>query len=62
MAEAMRQMRPVILSKGLSPRRRKELFVDLASEDAMEILSEEGIAGLWRWVGGKYFEFADVKS
>ena len=51
MAEAMRTLRPTVLSaKGLSPGRRGEILRDLATEEAMEALSRGGVTGLTGWL------------
>jgi siroheme synthase-like protein len=51
MAEAMQTLRPMVLSaKGQTAHRRGDILRDLATEEAMEVLSRGGVAGLTEWL------------
>jgi siroheme synthase-like protein len=51
MAAAMRTIRPMVLAHGdLSPRRRQQIFHELATADALAVVAEGGIDGLRDWL------------
>jgi precorrin-2 dehydrogenase/sirohydrochlorin ferrochelatase len=61
MADAMRQIRP-LLRKTLAPKQRKQAFRDLCSEDAFNALSAGGIEQLLQWLRVKYPEFDKIHA
>ncbi len=61
MADAMARLRPVILSSTLGPVARRDLFRDLAGDDAMKILATGGPAALSRWVEQRTNLTVDLK-
>jgi siroheme synthase-like protein len=57
MAEAMQHLRPIIRDKAkLSPGRRREVFRDLAGDEAMDVLASGGLEELHRWLAGRHPE------
>ena len=57
MAEAMQAIRPAVRgARGMTAERRREAFLDLATEEAMVMLAGKGTEGLWRWLVEKYPE------
>ena len=51
MAEAMQQLRPALIRAGAADsRRRAELFRDLASEQALDVVAAGGLEELCRWL------------
>lgn len=59
MADAMRILRPTILSSGLPLERRTILFRELAGDAAMDILSAGGFDALKEWTFARAKELAD---
>ncbi|HUB26038.1 MAG TPA: bifunctional precorrin-2 dehydrogenase/sirohydrochlorin ferrochelatase [Tepidisphaeraceae bacterium] len=53
MADAMRTLRPMVLSSGLNSQKRREVLRELASETAMEKLATGGIDALKQWIEPK---------
>jgi precorrin-2 dehydrogenase/sirohydrochlorin ferrochelatase len=57
MAEAMKTIRPAILAAvKMTPTRRREVFCELAMDEAMTMLSDGGVEALWKWIWEKYPE------
>lgn len=50
MAEAMGRLRPMILASGMSAEQRREAFMALATEEALDVLAKGGRDGLGRWL------------
>jgi siroheme synthase-like protein len=50
MADAMKILRPLVLSSGLDAAKRAEIFHSLATAEAIEILRNRGIHGLKEWI------------
>jgi precorrin-2 dehydrogenase/sirohydrochlorin ferrochelatase len=50
LAEAMRTLRPAILSADFSPEARRELFRGLATEEAADVAVRDGEEGLRAWI------------
>jgi siroheme synthase-like protein len=51
MAEAMQTIRPMIAGRArLEPRRRKQIFHELATEESLTIVAERGVDGLRNWL------------
>jgi precorrin-2 dehydrogenase/sirohydrochlorin ferrochelatase len=50
MGNAMQTMRPMILSSALSPQERTEVFRELATQEALQVLEAEGVEGVIRWL------------
>lgn len=58
MAAAMQILRPEILASPLQPHERTEVFRDLGTPAALDILAAEGIEGLRSWLIARYPNFA----
>jgi precorrin-2 dehydrogenase/sirohydrochlorin ferrochelatase len=57
MADLMQTLRPTIHAiESLAPARRREIFLDMASDDAMNTLQARGRAGLIDWLKDRYPE------
>ncbi len=57
MAEAMQTIRPALLGNAsMSPERRREAFIDLATPAALDALSAGGAEQLWRWLVERFPE------
>jgi siroheme synthase-like protein len=54
MARIMQGLRPLVHQRVNDPSVRREVFRDLASDHAMQVLKEHGSAGLQHWVAEKY--------
>ncbi|HEY8749931.1 MAG TPA: bifunctional precorrin-2 dehydrogenase/sirohydrochlorin ferrochelatase [Tepidisphaeraceae bacterium] len=50
MAEAMKELRPAIRSANLEIGKRRLIFRDLATEQAIDIVGAQGLEGLKRWL------------
>jgi precorrin-2 dehydrogenase/sirohydrochlorin ferrochelatase len=50
MAEAMKQLRPLVKATVADPARRKALFRRLASSEAIAVLRDNGVEGLKDWI------------
>ena len=50
MAQAMQELRPMILASKLDADRRSAIFRELAAEPALDLLDKQGIDGLRRWL------------
>jgi precorrin-2 dehydrogenase/sirohydrochlorin ferrochelatase len=50
MAQAMESLRPQILASSLRPDERTQVFRELATQEALEILESCGLAGLKTWL------------
>jgi precorrin-2 dehydrogenase/sirohydrochlorin ferrochelatase len=60
MARAMHVLRPKIRNAAqLSPQRRRAVLTELATPQAMDVLSAGGIAKLHEWIGSRYPELAN---
>ena len=57
MAEAMRDLRPSIRSAVSDIQRRRQMFRELASEEALSILDLGGIDGLRQWLSNRHPEW-----
>jgi precorrin-2 dehydrogenase/sirohydrochlorin ferrochelatase len=56
MAQAMRELRPWVLGAGLSARKRHEVLLALASDEALAVLRGQGLEGLRRWATERFGE------
>ncbi|HWE92619.1 MAG TPA: NAD(P)-dependent oxidoreductase [Tepidisphaeraceae bacterium] len=56
MADAMRELRPMVRGSALSPDRRARVFRDLADDDALNVLEAAGIDALRGWLLERYPE------
>jgi precorrin-2 dehydrogenase/sirohydrochlorin ferrochelatase len=57
MAEAMLTIRPAVMTTNkISPDRRREAFIDLATPEALHVLDTGGAEQLWRWLVERYPE------
>jgi len=56
LADVMVQLRPAIVGSGLEIARRRQIFRDLATNDALDVLGKRGPEGLRRWLYSKYPE------
>jgi precorrin-2 dehydrogenase len=57
MAEAMRVLRPIILKlTGVAAHSRRQLFRELATQEALEVLATEGVDGLKAWLARRFPE------
>jgi siroheme synthase-like protein len=56
MAEAMQELRPMIKSAGLPIESRRQIFRELASEEALILLGDRGADGLRRWLLARHPE------
>ncbi len=57
MAEAMRTLRPEILSRASVPEsRRRQIFRDLATPEALDVLASSDLDGLRSWLAARYPE------
>ncbi len=54
MARAMVDLRPTIRDGGLDPARRRDVFRDLATDDAFAALEAGGVDGLRGWLHGRH--------
>ena len=50
MAHAMQTLRPFVKSAGLDIAHRRQIFRELAREDALNVLGSQGVDGLRRWL------------
>ncbi len=50
LADAMQQLRPRILKEVSDPARRREIFRAMADEEALDVLTREGLDGLWKQI------------
>lgn len=63
MAEVMLELRPaVIATPGLSAARRREIFHDLASQEAREIVAGGGLSALVQWARQRHPELAAMRE
>jgi siroheme synthase-like protein len=53
MAQAMQELRPMIRQAVTDIARRREIFRELASDGAIDVLEKQGIDGLKKWVKEK---------
>jgi siroheme synthase-like protein len=62
LAAAMQLLRPVIIGGAaqISPERRRKIFEDLATPDALAVLAANGVEGLWRWIAGRFPELVHL--
>jgi precorrin-2 dehydrogenase/sirohydrochlorin ferrochelatase len=56
MAQAMESLRPQILASSLRPDERTQVFRDLATQEALDILEGTGLAGLKNWLSNRHPE------
>lgn len=55
MAEAMRTLRPLLLKRrDLPAGGRQEMFRELATPEALDILAAQGVEGLTSWLAGRF--------
>jgi hypothetical protein len=55
MAEAMRTLRPMVLKlQGLHVRRRQQIFRELATPEAIDVLAAGGVEGLKAWLAERF--------
>lgn len=55
MAEAMRALRPMILErKDVHARQRQQMFRELATPEALDVLAAQGVDGLKTWLAGRF--------
>lgn len=59
MALAMKELRPMI-RKSLELAHRKQVFLDLCTDEALDELVARGLPGLKSWLGSRYAELKDV--
>jgi precorrin-2 dehydrogenase/sirohydrochlorin ferrochelatase len=57
MAGAMRELRPTIRRAVSDVAARRQLFRELASEEALNVLHANGVEGLRRWLRGRHPEW-----
>ncbi len=50
MADAMSVLRPMVLASALDAPSRRDLFRELAGDEAMNVLQSGGLDGLKRWL------------
>jgi len=61
MAQLMQTLRPKIHSTAsLAPSRRREIFVSLASDEALEMIEKNGADALTKWLINRYPELAGI--
>ena len=56
MADAMSALRPMIRSVGMNIGKRREIFRELAGEEALNVVAERGVAGLRDWLRDRHPE------
>ncbi len=56
MAQAMESFRPQILASSLRPDERTQIFRELATQEALDILEATGLAGLQSWLSNRHPE------
>jgi siroheme synthase-like protein len=56
MSQVMSELRPKIRDSGLEPAKRTEIFRDLATETALDVLAQRGDRGLRMWLAQRYPE------
>jgi siroheme synthase-like protein len=62
LADAMTELRPMILRSGMTPVRRRQALRELAGAEAMETIARSGRDGLWRWLMARFMELNDVRG
>jgi len=62
LAEAMTELRPMIMRSGMAPARRRLALGDLAGAEAMEVIARGGRDGLRRWLVERFVELNNVSS
>jgi precorrin-2 dehydrogenase/sirohydrochlorin ferrochelatase len=62
LAEAMKKLRPQIKSSGLAIPRRREIFRALATTEAAAALEAGGVAGLRKWLRGKFADLPELEN
>ena len=55
MAQAMKELRPRALGIQ-SIEQRRQLFRDMTTSDAMNVLSRDGVEGLWNWLAQRHLQ------
>jgi precorrin-2 dehydrogenase/sirohydrochlorin ferrochelatase len=60
LADAMTELRPMILRSGMAPARRRQALRELAGAEAMETIARSGREGLRRWLGERFTELNNV--
>lgn len=50
MADAMQQLRPLVRSAGVETAVRRQVFRELATEEALNVLADRGTGGLYDWL------------
>ena len=60
MARAMREIRPRVKSAGLPADARRQVFRDLATDQALDVVQRSGTEGLNRWLAARYPELDHV--
>jgi siroheme synthase-like protein len=59
MAEAMQELRPVVVARqDLHERRRRQIFTDLATQEAMNVLANGGTDALRAWLAARFPELS----
>ena len=56
MAAAMRELRPLIKSAGTKVAIRRQIFRELASEEALNVVADRGAVGLREWLLARHPE------
>jgi siroheme synthase-like protein len=56
MSQVMTDLRPRIRDSGMEPAKRTAIFRDLASEDACDVLRQQGERGLYEWLAQRHPE------
>jgi len=56
MAAAMRELRPLIKSAGTKVANRRQIFRELASQEALNVVADRGTAGLREWLLARHPE------
>jgi siroheme synthase-like protein len=56
MAAAMRELRPLIKSAGMNVANRRQIFRELASQEALNVVADGGTAGLHEWLLARHPE------
>ena len=59
-ADVMTDLRPAIVRSGLEIPRRRQIFRELATDAALDVLGKQGPDGLRRWLLDKYPELQNV--
>jgi len=60
LADLMTGLRPAIVKSGLDVARRRQVFRDLATDKALDVLGRDGPDGLRKWLHEKYPELQNA--